>query len=695
MKTTTLSLTILFLHFLCINAYGQHELLVIAEGHLFTQDIRHAKVDHTTNQKNALIQYFEKENIRFVISKSYPNWGREKKFYNRRGKNFEFNDYSKHYIINTENSNIDIDHIINQIKLLPNIAEAYVIKDKINTSYTEPYDPAYSDYYSDEYYSNTSKAWHLKEAKFDKVWPITTGKSTIIGINEAFVSRNGTLLHEDLKTESLGGPAIESLFNTNDRYYFTENSIDPDAGHFLQVAGMMSSQPNAIHTVGASYGSRLLQIDIPDVITMLANTAQYGDLLPDVINCSWIIFNSNLYHNEIRDILNAGIVIVTGNANNHNRVTLTNNVIGTPMNFVDKVNNTQVISVAALGYQKGWVKPPHNYSFTYSQPSIQKDLFAWDGIQRYYSYDGSSVSPTTQIFNYSDHADPEIYPEDAIVDLAAPGIGIFTLDGRQNSYNKLRDVNGTSFAAPLVASTAALMRSVNPEISVQEVYDILTKTAERTNISFKPGLQTFSHSDGQRVWDRYQGYGALNAFEAVIASIPELVSLNGSSRTLDKPFYRVKNDIYVRYGATLTIPAGTTIILDKDVNIIVNQGGKIVSNGSFADPVRFMRTDKNEAWGEIKLDSNGSRFMHTIFDGGHKNVNIASINNTFTYCRFKDSYRNATLSSRQDGGSGLSYADFTTCIFEDATQYAIFSSHGSFKLIDCEIKNSATSGIYL
>lgn len=696
MKTTTLIL-IFFMHFLCINAYGQHELFVKSKGHLFTQDIKQAKVDHTTKQKNALIQFFEKENIRFVISKSYPNWGREKKFFNRRGKNFEFNDYSKHYIINIENSNIDIDHFINQIKLLPNIAEAYVIKDKINTSYTEPYDPAYTDYYSDKYYSNTSKAWHLKEAKFDKVWPITTGTGTIIGIDEVFVSRNGTLLHEDLKTESLGGPAIESLFSANDRYYFTENNIHPDAGHFLQVAGMMSSQANAIHTVGASYSSRLLQVNISEVIRMLANTAQFGYLLPDVINMSFLYPASSptAFHDEIEDILKAGIVIVAGNGNNHGIVTTSTNMVRSPINFVDKINNTQVISIAALGYQKGWVKPPFNHAFTYSQPSIQKDLFAWDGIQRYYSYDGSSVSPTTQIYNYSDHADPEIYPEDAIVDLAAPGIGIFTLDGQQNNYNKLRDVNGTSFAAPLISSTVALMKSVNPDLTFTDIYDNLTKTAERTNISFKPGLQTITHSDGQRVWDRHHGYGALNAFEAVIASIPELVSLNGSSRTLDKPFYRVKNDIYVRYGATLTIPAGTTIVLDKDVNIIVEQGGKIVSNGTFADPVRFMRTDKDEAWDEIHLNSSGNQFTHTIFEGGYENVNIASINNTFTYCRFKNSFRNVSFSTRLDGGSGLSYADFTTCIFENATQYSIFSSYGSFKLIDCEIKNSATSGIYL
>ena len=120
-----------------------------------------------------------------------------------------------------------------------------------------------------------------------------------------------------------------------------------------------------------------------------------------------------------------------------------------------------------------------------------------------------------------------------------------------------------------------------------------------------------------------------------------------------------------------------------------------MSNGTFADPVRFMRTDKDEAWDEIHLKSSGNQFTHTIFDGGYENVNIASINNTFSNCRFRNSYRNVSLSFRQDGGAGLSYADFTTCIFEDATQYAIFSLHGSFKLIDCEIKNSATSGIYL
>jgi hypothetical protein len=63
-----------------------------------------------------------------------------------------------------------------------------------------------------------------------------------------------------------------------------------------------------------------------------------------------------------------------------------------------------------------------------------------------------------------------------------------------NGYN-IQD--GTSFSAPIVSGIAALMLSVNPNLTQQQVYEIITRTAS----NFSRNNQT--------------GYGLVNAYEAV------------------------------------------------------------------------------------------------------------------------------------------------------------------------------------
>lgn len=59
------------------------------------------------------------------------------------------------------------------------------------------------------------------------------------------------------------------------------------------------------------------------------------------------------------------------------------------------------------------------------------------------------------------------------VDLVAPGESIYTT----SPFSLYENVNGTSFSAPIVAGTVAMMKALNPEISNQTVYDVLTETA--------------------------------------------------------------------------------------------------------------------------------------------------------------------------------------------------------------------------
>jgi subtilisin family serine protease len=91
------------------------------------------------------------------------------------------------------------------------------------------------------------------------------------------------------------------------------------------------------------------------------------------------------------------------------------------------------------------------------------------------------------------------------VDIFAPGLQNLTTvrTGRGSStfggdYDKL---NGTSFAAPLVAGVAALLLSVNPNLTNEEVRGILVSTT--------------TLMAGQTSWDHLRSSGRLNALNAV------------------------------------------------------------------------------------------------------------------------------------------------------------------------------------
>ncbi len=74
--------------------------------------------------------------------------------------------------------------------------------------------------------------------------------------------------------------------------------------------------------------------------------------------------------------------------------------------------------------------------------------------------------------------------EDIKMGIAAPGVNIFSTVPN-NNYESL---NGTSMATPYVASILALMKSLKPEITTKEAYDILVKTGRQTNNTRQTGM---------------------------------------------------------------------------------------------------------------------------------------------------------------------------------------------------------------
>lgn len=91
------------------------------------------------------------------------------------------------------------------------------------------------------------------------------------------------------------------------------------------------------------------------------------------------------------------------------------------------------------------------------------------------------------------------------IDLAAPGSGIWTTD-LQGAYTS---VNGTSFSAPLVAGTAALILSAYPQLTAAQVDALLKVSAD---------------DRGSAGYDTGYGFGRLNAGRALELTAMKLIN---------------------------------------------------------------------------------------------------------------------------------------------------------------------------
>ena len=105
------------------------------------------------------------------------------------------------------------------------------------------------------------------------------------------------------------------------------------------------------------------------------------------------------------------------------------------------------------------------------------------------------------------------------LDVMAPGIKIPTTDrtgvaGYNTSGDYHLTFNGSSSACPQVAGVAALILSVNPNLTALQVRNIIEKNCE------KVGAYSYATTSGRPngTWHQEMGYGLVNARKAVLAA---------------------------------------------------------------------------------------------------------------------------------------------------------------------------------
>ena len=131
---------------------------------------------------------------------------------------------------------------------------------------------------------------------------------------------------------------------------------------------------------------------------------------------------------------------------------------------------------------------------------------------------------------------------------------------------------GTSCSCPEVAAVAALMLSMNPELTQQDVFNIINSTAR------KDGGYSYQITAGisNGTWNAQMGHGVLDAYAAVRDVCPAVVNYNNQTVVADTTVISC-GDINVR---NVTVNSGKlTLKAAGKVNIIsgfeVKPGAKL------------------------------------------------------------------------------------------------------------------------
>ncbi|WP_312765833.1 S8 family serine peptidase [Epilithonimonas sp.] len=159
------------------------------------------------------------------------------------------------------------------------------------------------------------------------------------------------------------------------------------------------------------------------------------------------------------------------------------------------------------------------------------------------------------------------------LDVVAPGVGIWTTTPTQSIISD----DGTSYAAPHVSGVAALILSVNPCLTGQQVRDIIEQTSQK----IRTDLYTYNNNPARSngTWNEQMGYGLVDAQAAVLMAKNMLLS---DPCTSDIPKIRKRgaleiiapnpssNNINVKYNLKGANSASLMIVMQAGNNLSYN-----------------------------------------------------------------------------------------------------------------------------
>lgn len=372
-----------------------------------------------------------------------------------------------------------------------------------------------------------------------------------------------------------------------------------DSAHGSNVAGIIGMASNGSNFVGAAFGAELMLIRVANGDATAKKDADGNDVYYTAITADAVAAGINYAKQHNADVISMSL-----------GVSAYPNII---RNAVDSAYNAGTVIISSAGNSAMGSKTGLSY------PAAASNVIGVMAIGQ------ANTSMLTDFSNY-DEDDGQYY------DIAAPGYAIV---GCGIEKGKFSIMAGTSQAAPLVASCAALYLSVYPDRSVDDVYNAIRKASTKTVISnttvsttkrykykslnavemldfgaVKPeivfDLSTTVISDSKRgyIYGLDEGYADIASYVTVTEGtgsaefVPTALG-NGTGSVLN--IYTIRGTLYKSY----------TIILFGDVNgdcKINGEDSVIVSciengMGEYSDCVKFAAdTDFDDAVGQSDID---------------------------------------------------------------------------------------------
>jgi hypothetical protein len=400
----------------------------------------------------------------------------------------------------------DLPQLIENIKKTPDVEDAYF--NFLFISHVEPDDDKYDD------------QWSLPKISMPEAWDIQKGctdlKIAILDVgfrdlehndvDDKFLSTRRDETDIDVSSYTNNGYSTVS----GEDYTTPDDNPEGESFHGLQVSGVAAAETNNNKGI-AGVGWDIYIVPVRCGFTIKYFGQEYGLFeMDDIIRAiDWVVAG-----NRARVInMSLGGIAPTGNA------------LIEYENSLEAAYNSGIVIVASSGNDNNnQVSYPASSQFTIA------------------------VGASNENDNRASFSN---YGQD--LDIIAPGINILTVN--RKLVNQYKEVDGTSFSAPIVSGITALILSQNPELNPEQVRDILNESADEV-----------SGMSGQNFHVEY-GFGRVNAKKA-LEFVPEIkydITLNNEVIT-DLQIVHAQNSITasnysVEPGATVIFKAGNSIHL--------------------------------------------------------------------------------------------------------------------------------------
>ncbi len=519
----------------------------------------------------ALFDDLEAEHGTITLEKVAPDavWGQTTSTNIRTGDPCTIEDFSQLFTVKFP-APVPLDDVVADFEALAEVEYAQQPYVQVSLGHAAPRS---SNPFDDPDDPQRPSQYNLDKVQADRAWDLARGifaEGTIqaepvgIALSDQFgCGLVGSNMHPDLRNQltieqCIGGPGIDARH-----------------GHWVAgVAGAETDNNSFLSSLGWNVDLYGFHTN-PDSVVVLAleavseDSSLYGKI--DVVNISWAPTTPPgldlKVGKAVKSLLGCGVVVVAAAGNSQL-------CSSGPNCFCSGTACARFIYPAA-----------HNF-----------DDFV-DGNDMRYSAQVIAVSATDSLdefeedFFYSAGMNPIDNPTTSYIDVAAPGVRVPLLETVFNpttmtsTFSTRSDFSGTSFAAPLVAAQAALLLSLDTTLTVPEVYDLITRSADKVDQNEHPDM-SFTAPDGETVgWNQFTGYGRINAFQA----LKRMLTQRGG-----------------RPRADLVIPKDSTWSFE-DVTVEFAPSAELVVAGTAnADGTTFAAADAGQPWGGVVAYQGGT-----------------------------------------------------------------------------------------